>query len=84
MSETRKDEEDVADVIERIVMTERSDTDAFIKIQKKRLSQLREIQKRQAEGKNIKYKRIISELQASGILDEDGNLSEPYSKIKNE
>ena len=82
MSETRKDEEDVAVVIERIVMTERSDTDAFIKIQKKRLSQLRKIQKRQAEGKNIKYKRIISELQASGILDEDGNLSEPYSKNK--
>ena len=82
MSETRKDEEDMAVVIERIVMTERSDTDAFIKIQKKRLSQLREIQKRQAEGKNIKYKRIISELQASGILDEDGNLSEPYSGNK--
>ena len=82
MSETRRDEEEMAIVVERIVMTEHNDTDAFIKIQKKRLRQLHEIQKRKEEGKNINYKRIISELQNSGILDENGNLAEPYSRNK--
>ena len=79
MPKKRKGEKDMAAVIERIVEAERSDTDSFIKIQKKRLRQLQAIQRRDAEGKNIKRKSIILELQASGILDESGNLAEPYS-----
>ena len=79
MSRIGKDEGDMAVVIERIIMTERSDSDAFIKYQNKRLHQLREIQKRKEEGKRIKRGIIISELKASGVLDESGKLAKPYS-----
>lgn len=82
MSRIGKDGKDMAVVIEKIIMVERSDTDAFIKLQQKRLRQLQAIQKRKAEGKNIKRGKIILELQASGILDESGNLAKPYSSAK--
>lgn len=67
-------------VIEQILSIQDNDNNAFIKIQQKRLRQLQDIQKRKEQGKKPKSKKkIISELQSSGILDINGNLAEPYS-----
>ena len=67
-------------VIEKIIQIERSESNAFIRIQQKRIQQLREIEQRKLDGKRIQKGRIIKELQASGILDENGNLSKHYSE----
>ena len=82
MSNERKVAQEMAVVIERIVSAERSDADAFIKLQNKRLRQLQEIQRRKDEGKTIQRGKIVLELRASGIIDESGNLAKPYSKGK--
>lgn len=66
-------------VIEKIISAQRSETDAFMKIQKKRLAQLQAVERRMNEGKRIQKKRILDDLRESGILDEDGNVAEPYS-----
>lgn len=76
----RKDGDNMPVVIEKIIQIERSESTAFIRIQQKRLQQLREIEQRKLDGKKIQKGRIIKELQASGILDENGNLSKHYSK----
>lgn len=76
----RKDGDNMPVVIEKIIQIERSESNAFIRIQQKRIQQLREIEQRKLDGKRIQKGRIIKELQASGILDEDGNLSKHYSE----
>ncbi len=65
-------------IIEKIIRFERAETDAFIKHQNKRLVQLRAIERRKKEGKRIRKKPIIEELQRAGILDENGDLAVPY------
>lgn len=78
-----KDDWNMEIVIERILSIQDSDNNAFIKIQQKRLRQLQDIQKRKDEGKTIRSRKaIIAELKSSGILDEGGNLAEPYSGDK--
>lgn len=74
----RKDGDNMPMVIEKIIRIERSESNAFIRIQQKRLLQLKEIEQRKQEGKKIQKGRIVKELQASGILDENGNLSKYY------
>lgn len=76
----RKDGDNMPVVIEKIIQIERSESNAFIRIQQKRIQQLREIEQRKLDGKRIQKGRIIKELQASGILDENGNLSKHYSE----
>ena len=76
----RKDGDNMPVVIEKIIKIERSESNAFIRIQQKRIQQLREIEQRKLDGKRIQRGRIIKELQASGILDENGNLSKHYSE----
>lgn len=76
----RKDGDNMPVVIEKIIQIERSESNAFIRIQQKRIQQLREIERRKLDGKRIQKGRIIKELQASGILDENGNLSKHYSE----
>ena len=76
----RKDGDNMPVIIEKIIQIERSESNAFIRIQQRRLQQLKEIEQRKQEGKKIQKGRIVKELQASGILDENGNLSEHYSK----
>ena len=76
----RKDGDNMPVVIEKIIQIERSESNAFIRIQQKRIQQLREIEQRKLDGKRIQQGRIIKELQASGILDENGNLSKHYSE----
>lgn len=66
-------------IIEEIVRVQRKDSDEFIKIQQRRLVQLKEIEQRKRDGKKVQTGRIIKELQLSGILDESGNLSKKYS-----
>lgn len=66
-------------IIEEIVRIQRKDSDEFIKIQQRRLIQLKEIEQRKRDGKKVQTGRIIKELQASGILDASGNLSKIYS-----
>lgn len=66
-------------IIEEIVRIQRKDSDEFIKIQQRRLIQLKEIEQRKRDGKKVQTGRIIKELQVSGILDASGNLSKIYS-----
>lgn len=75
----KKDGDKMPMIIEEIVRVQRKDSDAFIRIQQKRLIQLREIEQRKQEGKRIQTGRIVKELKSSGILDENGNLSKKYS-----
>lgn len=74
----RKDGDNMPVIIEKIIQIERSESNAFIRIQQSRLQKLKEIERRKQEGKRIQKGRIIKELQASGILDENGNLSNNY------
>lgn len=67
-------------VIEEIVHAQHMESDAFIRTQQKRLMQLKEIQQRKNNGKRVKKNRIVKELQESGILDKNGNLSKYYSE----
>ena len=76
----REDGDNMPVVIEKIIEIERSESNAFIRIQQKRIQQLRGIEQRKLDGKRIQKGRIIKELQASGILDENGNLSKHYSE----
>ncbi len=81
MSKKRKKKGDnMSAVIERIVNADRAESDAFIKVQRKRLAQLQKIEQRKLAGKKIQRKRILKELQDAGILDESGNLAFPYSE----
>ena len=74
-----KDKGDIMPVvIERIISIEHAETDAFIKKQKEELIRLREIERRQKEGKKVNIKPIVKGLQRAGILDKDGNLAHPY------
>lgn len=75
----KKDGDKMPMIIEEIVRVQRQDSDAFIKIQQKRLIQLREIEQRKQNGKKIQTGRIVRNLQSSGILDANGNLSKKYS-----
>lgn len=75
----KKDGDKMPIIIEEIVRVQRQDSDAFIKIQQKRLIQLKEIEQRKQNGQRIQAGRIVRNLQASGILDADGNLSKKYS-----
>ena len=75
---TKEDGDIMPKIIEEIVLIQRKDSDTFIKIQRKRLAQLREIEQRKQNGKKIQRGRIVKELQASGILDAHGNLSKKY------
>ena len=75
-----KNGDDMAAVIERIVTVERSDSDAFIKMQMKRIARLQEIETRRNQGKKIQQGRIVIKLQGAGILDEKGNLASRYSE----
>ena len=74
----RKDGDNMPVIIEKIIRVERSESNAFIRLQQKRLQQLKEIEQRKQEGKKVQKGRIVKELQASGILDENGNLSRHY------
>lgn len=74
----RKDGDNMPVIIEKIICVEHRENIAFIKMQQKRLQQLKQIEQRKLEGKKIQKGRIIKELQAAGILDEDGNLSSHY------
>lgn len=74
----KKDGDIMPTIIEEIVRIEHSESDAFIRLQQKRLVQLREIEEKKQQGKRIQKIRIVRELQNSGILDESGNLSEIY------
>ena len=65
--------------IEKIISENRKESDAFIKIQQKRIEQLRSIQKKPPQDREEDRKKIIKELQASGILDKNGKLAKPYS-----
>lgn len=76
----QKDGDKMAAIIDEIVRVQRKESDEFIKMQKKRLIQLRKIEQRKQDGKKIRTERIVKELQASGILDADGNLSKIYSE----
>lgn len=78
--EAKKDSKGIAMVIEEIVRVQRQDSDAFIKIQQKRLASLKELELQKKNGKKVQTQRIIKELQASGILDASGNLSKKYSE----
>ena len=69
----------MAAVIERIIAIEQSESNEFIKMQKKRIMQLRAIEARMNQGKNIQKERIVVKLQKAGILDARGNLASPYS-----
>ena len=75
-----KNGDDMAAVMERIITVERSESDAFIKLQMKRISQLQEIEARRNQGKRIQQGRIVIKLQGAGILDAHGNLSSRYSE----
>lgn len=76
----QKDGDKMPMIIDEIVRVQRKESDAFIKMQQKRLTQLREIEQRKQNGKKIQTGRIVKELQASGILDANGNLSKNYSE----
>lgn len=76
----QKDGDKMSTIIDEIVRVQRKESDVFIKMQQKRLIQLREIEQRKQDGKKIQTGRIVKELQASGILDADGNLSKIYSE----
>lgn len=75
-----KNGDDMAAVMERIITVERSESDAFIKLQMKRISQLQEIEARRNQGKRIQRGRIVIKLQGAGILDAHGNLASRYSE----
>lgn len=68
-------------IIERIIRIEHSESDTFMRLQQRRLQQLREIEQRKQEGKRIRKTRIIKELQNSGILDKNGDLSKHYFEL---
>ena len=74
----RKNGDNMPVLIEKIIRIERGESNAFIRIQQKRIQQLKEIEQRKLAGRRIQKGRIIKELQASGILDENGNLSKYY------
>lgn len=74
----RKDGDNMPVIIEKIICVEHSESITFIKMQQKRLQQLKQIEQRKLEGKKVQKGRIVKELQAAGILDEDGNLSSHY------
>lgn len=74
----RKDGDYMPVIIEKIICVEHSESIAFIRMQQKRLQQLKQIEQRKLEGKKIQKGRIVKELQAAGILDENGNLSRHY------
>lgn len=76
--DNRKDGDNMPVIIEKIICVEHSESIAFIRMQQKRLQQLKRIEQRKLEGKKIQKGRIVKELQAAGILDEDGNLSRHY------
>ena len=65
-------------IIEEIILVEKSANNSFLKIQQKRLTQLKEIESNKQKGKRIQKSRIVKELQSSGILDSNGNLSKHY------
>ena len=75
---TDKEGENMPIIIEQIIRYERADADEFMRLQRQRLIQLKAIQKRKSEGKNIRRQIILKELQQAGILDENGALAEPY------
>lgn len=75
----KKEVKSMATYFEQIVMLEQSETKEFIKKQEKRLKNLKDIQKRQEEGKKIQKQRVINQLKSSGILDDSGELAKPYS-----
>lgn len=74
----QKEDDDMSMIIEEIIRIQQSDSCSFIQKQQKRLYQLKAIEHRKKSGKKIQKNRIIKELQASGILDEGGNLSKNY------
>lgn len=74
----RKDGDYMTTIIENIIYVEHRDDITFIKMQQRRLQQLQEIEQRKKEGKKIQKGRIVKSLQASGILDENGDLSKHY------
>ncbi len=78
MQHNESGDDKMAAIIEQIIEVENRGNAALIKIQQKRISQLKKIQKRQQEGKKIQAKRIVDNLKSSGILDKDGNLAFPY------
>ena len=66
--------------IEKILSVQNNESNAFIKLQQKKLARLKRIKQNKEQGKSIKgIKSIVFELQASGILDDEGNLARPYS-----
>lgn len=74
----KKQGDNMAATIEKILISQSAQRNDFLKKQNKRLLQLKEIEKRKIEGKQVQQKRIISKLQRAGILDQDGKLSAPY------
>lgn len=50
----------------------------FMLLQRKRLDQLKEMQKAKKRGEEVDISSVISELQNSGILDKNGNLKKIY------
>lgn len=68
-------------VIERIISIERAEADAFMKIQQKRLTELKEMERKKNAGEVIDVKPIVKGLQEAGILDEKGNLAAPYRSV---
>lgn len=84
LDEFNKEQGDnMAATIEKILISQLAERNNFLKKQDKRLSQLKAIAKRKMEGKQIQKGRIISKLQRAGILDQNGNLSDPY-KLEDE
>ena len=74
--------ENMALLIERIITTERSESDSFIDIQMKRLKELKRMEQKKMQGVKIQKNKIIINLKGAGILDSNGNLASPYCEEK--
>lgn len=78
LNNNKENGDNMAIIIEKIIISQTTQVNSFLKKQDRRIAQLREIQQRKMEGKRIQQNRIISKLQRAGILDENGELSAPY------
>lgn len=50
----------------------------FMTLQRKRLAQLKKMQRAKNRGENVDISSVVAELKSSGILDKNGNLSKIY------
>ena len=74
--------DEMADVVENEVSFMTPEQQKFLAIQKKDIEKLKNIRERQLRGENVEddIVRLKKQLQAAGIIDDDGNLVYPYAE----